>query len=201
MINPMTRATRETTSRRGVLPFLAALVAVLTIVGLAGSASAASSPVAETRVGASAAVVEVLVEPPQHIAAGQRLGKAVAGPDIVAATGVAAKTGDGFVDLASAQRRTHILNGDATGGGHLWPGAPGKSPFPQSWSGDRIMHEVSDIATDPSLQWRQITGVPGAAFTKKGAPVRYEVIGNRGGIDIRVILEPGGEGIITGHPW
>lgn len=63
------------------------------------------------------------------------------------------------------------------------------------------MHEVSDIATDPSLQWRQITGAPGAAFTKKGAPIRYEVIGNRGGIDIKVILEPGGEGIITAHPW
>lgn len=63
------------------------------------------------------------------------------------------------------------------------------------------MHEVSDIATDPTLQWHQITGVPGAAFTKKGAPVRYEVIGNRGGIDVRVILEPGGEGIITAYPW
>jgi hypothetical protein len=41
---------------------------------------------------------------------------------------------------------------------------------------------------------------PGAAFTKKGKPVRYEVIGNRGGIDIQVILEPGGEGIITAFP-
>lgn len=114
---------------------------------------------------------------------------------------VAAKSADDFVDLASSTRRNHILNGDATGGGHLWPGLPGKTPFQQGWSGDRIMHEVSDVATDPSLQWRQITGVPGAALTKKGAPVRYEVIGNRGGIDIKVILEPGGEGIITAHPW
>ena len=86
----------------------------------------------------------------------------------------------------------------ATGGGHLWPGLPGKAPFPKVWSGDRIVHEVSDIATDPTRGRVQITGVPGAAFTRKGAPVRYE-IGNRGGIDSKVILEPGGEGIITAH--
>lgn len=46
-----------------------------------------------------------------------------------------------------------------------------------------------------------VPGVVSSAFTKKGAPTRYEVIGNRGGMDIRVILEPGGEGIITAHPW
>lgn len=62
------------------------------------------------------------------------------------------------------------------------------------------MHEVSDIATDPSLPRRQITGVQGAEFTKSGAPVRFEVVGQRGGVDIRVIIEPGGEGIITAHP-
>jgi hypothetical protein len=90
MINPMTTRTQQANSRRWVLPFLAALVAVLTIVGLAGSASATSSPTAGTRVGASAGVVEVPVEPPEHIAAGQRLGEVVAGPQIVVATGVAA---------------------------------------------------------------------------------------------------------------
>ncbi|MCX6406075.1 MAG: polymorphic toxin-type HINT domain-containing protein [Propionibacteriales bacterium] len=107
----------------------------------------------------------------------------------------------GSVDLSSSKRRVHILEGDTTGGGHLWPGAKDKTPFPESWSGDKIMHEVSDIATDPSLEWSQITGRTGAEFTKKGRPVRFAVEGRRDGIDVRVILEPGGEGIITAHPF
>ena len=106
----------------------------------------------------------------------------------------------GRVNLASSQRTTHILKGDATGGGHLWPGKPGKTPFPKGWDGSRIMHEVSDIATDPKLQWIQQTGKPGAMFTKAGDPTRWYVIGERGGIKIKVVLEPAGEGIITAHP-
>jgi hypothetical protein len=80
-----------------------------------------------------------------------------------------------FVNLASAQRTTHITVGDATGGGHMWPGAPGKTPFRQGWSADQIMHHVSDIATDPSLQWVQQTGKAGSLFTKSGAPARFFV--------------------------
>lgn len=82
----------------------------------------------------------------------------------------------------------------------MWPGMPGKSVFPKNWSGDKIMHEISDIATDPSLQWQQITGRAGADFTRGGAPVRYSVTGVRDGVTIKVILEPGGEGIISGYP-
>jgi hypothetical protein len=77
---------------------------------------------------------------------------------------------------------------------------PGKSLFPSSWSEGQIMHNVSDIATDPSLRWIQQTGKPGALFTKNGDPVRYFVDGVRDGTAIRVIVEPGGEGIITAFP-
>ncbi len=64
---------------------------------------------------------------------------------------VVSKNADGFVDLASPQRRRHILDGDATGGGHRFgTGNPGKSEFPHGWSDDKIMHEISDIATDPN---------------------------------------------------
>lgn len=63
------------------------------------------------------------------------------------------------------------------------------------------MHQISDIATDPSLRWIQQTGRPGADFTRAGDPVRYSVFGTQYGVNIRVIIEPGGEGIITGHPW
>ena len=84
----------------------------------------------------------------------------------------AAKTGDELVNLASSQRTAHILTGDATGGGHLFPGAPGKTAFPQGWSGDQVMHHVSDIATDPALKWVPQTG-SGGWFTKAGKPARF----------------------------
>jgi hypothetical protein len=102
----------------------------------------------------------------------------------------AAKSADEFVNLASSQRTTHILTGDATGGGHLFPGGAGKSSFPQSWSADRVMHEISDVATDPLSSF--VTGRGG----------RTVVNGTRDGIDLRVILgnPREGGGIITGFP-
>jgi hypothetical protein len=115
-------------------------------------------------------------------------------PVLVEARGVAAKSADELVDLASASRRSHILDG------HRYGGKAGNTWFPKGWSVDKIMHSVSDIATDPSLTWAQQTGRAGAAFTRGGAPVRYTVEGVRDGVQIRVVLEPGGEGIITGFP-
>ena len=53
------------------------------------------------------------------------------------------------LNLASEARTNHILNGDATGGGHLWPGLAGKTPFPESWSASQVMNAISDVATDP----------------------------------------------------
>ena len=82
----------------------------------------------------------------------------------------------------------------------MWPGAPGKTPFPEGWSGGEIMHHASDIATDPTLIWVQQTGRPGSLFTRAGDPARFVVTGQRGGIDIKVVVEPAGEGIITAHP-
>jgi len=108
--------------------------------------------------------------------------------------GVAAKSADEFVDLASASRRSHILDG------HRYGGVAGNTWFPKGWSDDKIMNSVSDIATDPSLTWVQQTGRAGAAVTRGGAPVRYTVEGVSDGVKIRVVLQPGGEGIITGFP-
>jgi hypothetical protein len=48
---------------------------------------------------------------------------------------VAAESEGEFVNLASDARTTHILEGDATGGGHQWPGLADKTPFPEGWSG------------------------------------------------------------------
>jgi len=113
-----------------------------------------------------------------------------------AATTVAASN---YINLASPQRTIHILYGDATGGGHLWPGQPGKTPFPKGWAGDEIMHHVSDIATDPNLTSVRPDGLTGL-FYKSGKPARFNVLGTRKGVKIKVVTEPAGEGIITAHP-
>lgn len=120
--------------------------------------------------------------------------RAAAGAVRAAWAARATMSGEETVNLASQSRTAHILSG------HMWPGAPGKSAFPRSWSGEKIMHEVSDIATDPSLSWTQITGKTGAELTKSGAPVRFGVTGVRDGVKVRVIIEPAGEGIITAYP-
>ncbi|MNN64432.1 hypothetical protein D3C81_1798720 [compost metagenome] len=62
------------------------------------------------------------------------------------------------------------------------------------------MHNVSDLATDPTAKWTQLTGKAGADYTSKGAPVRWAVEGVRDGVQVRVIVEPRGEGIITAYP-
>lgn len=98
----------------------------------------------------------------------------------------------GHVDLVDAKARNHILNGDTSpsghrGGNHQYPGGAGKSAFPRQWSSDRIIHEVSDVATDPG----SIRSIGGNGNTV--------VKGTRDGIDITVIITPGGR-IVTGFP-
>jgi hypothetical protein len=94
-----------------------------------------------------------------------------------------------YVNLATPKRTRHILYGDK-GGGPLWPGQPGKTPFPKNWSGGRVMHEISDVATDPN------------AVRLPGRGRRTRVLGTRDGVDIEVILESRakGGGIVTGFP-
>jgi hypothetical protein len=109
-------------------------------------------------------------------------------PTVSTTTGVAAE-GDGLVNLASDGRTTHILDGDGTGGGHLWPGAAGKTPFPSSWSGGQIMHAISDIATDPAA-WRNAV--------QQGS--RTVLVGTRDGVEIRVVVNSSTGEIVTGYP-
>ncbi|GAB78175.1 hypothetical protein SAMN05421595_0697 [Austwickia chelonae] len=87
------------------LPVLVgALIAVLAAILGFTTASASAAGAAETRVRASAAVVEVPVGATERIAAGQRLGNDVAEPDFVVATGGAAKSGDELLDAARVAR-------------------------------------------------------------------------------------------------
>jgi RHS repeat-associated protein len=101
-----------------------------------------------------------------------------------AASGVrrAANSEGEFVNLASEARTRHILDGEVRpngtfGGGHrAGTGFPGKSEFPASWSDEEIMHNISDVATDPNSVFRPGRG--GDIFAT----------GTRGGIDIEVLL-------------
>jgi hypothetical protein len=97
-------------------------------------------------------------------------------------------TCDDLVDLADPARRRHILDGDATGGGHRpGTGKPGKSEFPADWSDDDIMHAISDIATDPK------------STVTPGRDGRRVMTGTRNGLDITVIVEANGD-IVTAWP-
>jgi len=95
-----------------------------------------------------------------------------------------------YVNLAGLKQTQHILYGDRTGGGHLFPGNPGKSPFPADWSAEKAMHEISSVARDP------------ASKVLPGRGGRTLAQGTRDGIDITVVLEAQkkGGGIVTGFP-
>jgi hypothetical protein len=62
------------------------------------------------------------------------------------------------------------------------------------------MNGISDVATDSANEWVQQTGRVGAELTRSGDQVRYAVEGVSNGLKIRAIVQPGGEGIITGFP-
>jgi RHS repeat-associated protein len=90
------------------------------------------------------------------------------------------------VNLADQKATTHILDGDATEGGHRpGTGIPGKSEFPASWSDDKIMHNISDVATDPTSK-----------TTTVGRTTLVD--GTREGVNIRVVIRDGR--IVTGYP-
>lgn len=104
-----------------------------------------------------------------------------------------------LVDLTTPSRRTHILDSDATGGGHrAGTGKPGKTEFPASWSDDQIMHQVSDIATDPHA-------VPDPSnsprlYDRRGRPIRHSYTSVRDGVEIQVVVEPATGEIISSYP-
>ena len=135
----MTSPRQRTEMRRWLCPFLAALAAIL----LGVTASSAATVGAETHVGAFDVAGEVLVGPPEHITAGQRQGNSVAGPDLVVATGVAAK---GETELV--QRWMSRAELDATIDTGLVRG------------GREGTHYVTDFANHNALRARQRLALP-----------------------------------------
>lgn len=129
-------------------------------------------------------------------AKGMVLGTVVVNAAVMAATDGEGEVGGGsdaaagdYVDLATSDRRTHILDGDPnnlkSGGHRFGTGRSGKSEFPATWSDNKIMHEISDVATDPA-SIRHMEG-------------RHMIIrGTREGVDIQVVTKHGK--IISGYP-
>ncbi|WP_212827134.1 LamG-like jellyroll fold domain-containing protein [Catellatospora sp. TT07R-123] len=101
------------------------------------------------------------------------------------------KPAGGYVNIFSKEATRHVLQGDsATSGGHLWPGNAGKSLFPWHWSGDKIMHAVSDIVTDPATAWSNQTGTQGSLLTRALDPAKWITHATRWNVNIRVIYQP-----------
>lgn len=89
----------------------------------------------------------------------------------------------------SDERRTYVLDGDRTGGGH-GPGraTPGRSSFPPAWSDDQAIGTILYVANDP------------ASNRHPGRKGRTIVRGTRGGVDIEVVINQTGRSIITAYP-
>jgi len=169
-------------------------VLVLTAAAGVALAPAAHAAGAQNRVGAFIPGTQSLTRPAALESSCTRPGLIASTAELASGFCVAAEDGDDFVNLASDSRSQHILDG------HMPPGEPGNTLFPEDWSAQQILHNASDVATDPDLSWVQQTGRAGAEFTRAGDPVRYAVDGTRDGVPMRVIVEPGGEGIITAFP-
>ena len=92
----------------------------------------------------------------------------------------------------SAARRRHILDGDATGGGH-GPGRKisAKSEFPATLSDDEIIAGIEAIANDPA-------SYPGGVIPTTGG--RYKTSGAIKGVKVTVIVAPGAGEVITAWP-
>jgi hypothetical protein len=89
-------------------------------------------------------------------------------------------------------RRIHILDGDATGGGH-GPGrrVSGKSEFPGTLTDDEIIDGVTGIANDPA-------NYPGGVIP--GAGNRVKIRGNIKGTNTTVIVDPVRKEVVTAYP-
>ncbi|HEX2893751.1 MAG TPA: hypothetical protein VHO29_07085 [Marmoricola sp.] len=168
----MTTRTQQAAGRRWVPFFLAALAAILA----ATSTSASAAGVAETRVRASSVVSDVLVEPPQSVVAGQRLGNEPAQVIQAVATGVAAEdgvralprdasgrftSGAGGESAATAAGRSAHANYEHTlgGGDYVFNRAlPGSLDRPDAVSySQNIVRELKpDTPSSIAHGWRQV---------------------------------------------
>jgi Bacterial EndoU nuclease len=85
------------------------------------------------------------------------------------------------------ERTTHILDGDATGGGHRsGTGSPGKTEFPAHWDDDTIIDRILSVARSPDSAELQRNG-------------RWRVSGSRDDVKLAIIVMQDGR-IWTAYP-
>ena len=91
--------------------------------------------------------------------------------------------------LITDERRTHILYGDATGGGHLYgQNKPCKSEFPRHWDENTIIKEIEMIAANDNLNWEQ---------QRNGYYVTQQKVGT---VTVRVVKDRDNKDVITAYP-
>lgn len=84
----------------------------------------------------------------------------------------------------TGDRRTHILVGDQTGGGHRHGvGRPGKTEFPADWDDDKIIENVLSVSREPDRR-----------PVRQNWNDRWRVQGSRDGVEIVAIVA--GEGLV-----
>jgi len=87
------------------------------------------------------------------------------------------------------ERTTHILDGDKTGGGHRHGvGKPGKTEFPASWTDERVIASILDVARRPD-------NPP----THQDRNDTWLCNGTRDAVKVWAVVEPSGD-IVTGWP-
>jgi hypothetical protein len=92
----------------------------------------------------------------------------------------------------SRARRKHILDGDATGGGHgPGRGKAGKSEFPPTLTDQEIIDGVESIANDPN-------NYPGGVIPSGGKPIR--LTGSIKGVRAVVIADPARDDVKSAWP-
>ncbi len=89
----------------------------------------------------------------------------------------------------SDQRRTHILYGDETGGGHRHGlGKACKSEFPVDWDDARIITTVKRVAANDNLDWKK---------ENFGLYTAEEMVD---GVKVKVVLNKEKASVITAYP-
>lgn len=114
---------------------------------------------------------------------------------------ISEKSGAGdeyYINVASKFRTDHVIKH------HLGTGEHEGKPFPRNWNIDRIMHNVSLIIADPTTKW--LPNYPKPAEQEKMDAegiipnFRWITVQVREGVNVTVVIEPRGEGVITAHP-
>jgi hypothetical protein len=81
----------------------------------------------------------------------------------------------------SPERARHVLDGDATGGGHRHgTGSPGKTEFPANWDDDKINDAINAVAREPDTVHQQWNG-------------RWNATGEVDQVKLTVIIKPAGD--------